>query len=83
MWGCPHVVAHTPSLKHHPTLPNQTELTEADFAKYEKKVKSGAKTAFIKGGTVVAAATAAPRGGGGGTAAAAAQPLAGKKRLRS
>ena len=53
------------------------ELTQADFVKYAKKVKAGAKTAFIKGGTVVAPQGAAG-GGGGGEA-----PLAGKKRGRS
>ena len=57
------------------------QLTEKDFEKYAKKVKGGAKTAFIKGGVV-----AAPKGGGGGSgssAAAAAEPLSGKKRGRS
>jgi len=54
------------------------ELSAADFEKYAKKVRAGAKTAFIRGSVV------AQGGGGGGasSAAAAAEPLAGKKRGR-
>jgi hypothetical protein len=53
-------------------------LSQADFDKYAKKVRAGAKTAFIRGSVVAQG----DGGGGASSSAAAAEPLAGKKRGR-